>query len=48
MIGWLICKITRKHKRGKRISENSVSGKVMFECPRCKGTWLRKDRNAAA
>lgn len=51
MLGWLICKVTRKHKRGKRLKPtNALAASLQhqaFECPRCKATWVRKVRNAA-
>ena len=48
MVGKLICWVTRKHKRGKRLQ--LVDGNIpqllpnatLYECPRCHATWTRK------
>lgn len=53
MLNWLIkntiCR-WKGHRRGRRIE--SASGPLgnanRFECPRCKSTWTRKERKAAA
>ena len=47
MIGKLICWVTRKHKRGKRLFPSSLpaeefKGMDVFRCPRCHATWTRK------
>lgn len=43
MIGKLICLLT-KHKRGKRLETVTYDGSVIYECPRCKATWVRKPK----
>lgn len=49
MIGWLKCKLFG-HKRGRRIEGSTALHKALehqvFECPRCKTTWIRKVRRA--
>ena len=46
LIGMLVCKITKKHKRGKRTEGEPAFGMHEFKCPRCGGLWYRKARNA--
>lgn len=45
MLGWLICIIKGKHRRGVRVSASPVG--VTFRCPRCGATWDRKHRAAS-
>lgn len=50
-LGWFICKIKGKHKRGKPLSTGSSDGVNVhktFECPRCGERWKRKIRPANA
>ena len=45
ILGKLICAMTGKHKRGKRVIPQSILEHVtvkVFECPRCGATWTRK------
>ena len=43
MIGKLICWITGKHKRGKRVTPKDVQVEnIVFVCPRCGKQWERK------
>lgn len=46
MIGWLICKVTQKHKRGKRWLDMDKDGKQAFRCPRCGNVHYRAPRPA--
>ena len=48
MIGKLICMVTRKHKRGRRVSTskkelflNGMHEVTTFACPRCGAQWTR-------
>ena len=47
ILGKLICWITGKHKRGKRI-EGSPAHLPSFRCPRCSAVWARKVKVKAA
>jgi len=46
LMGMLICVLTRKHMRGKRVGQvpSVMAGKVVrdFQCPRCGGVWSRE------
>ena len=54
ILGRLICAMTRKHKRGKKVgavlSGNTMlingvqvaAGQGLYECPRCFARWTRK------
>jgi len=45
LIGKLICLVTRKHRRGVRLTSNSPESLLphhVYRCPRCLATWTRK------
>lgn len=49
LIGWLICKVKGKHRRGVRADDMPVEpGAIWYRCPRCGSTWNRKMRHAPA
>lgn len=44
-LGRLICGVTRRHKRGKRllmVTSTSTTPVNTFACPRCGAQWTRK------
>ena len=45
LLGWAMCKLARKHKRGKRIDTDLYPHDWhTYQCSRCLATWLRKIR----
>lgn len=46
LLGKLVCLVTRKHKRGKRVAAQCNQELKAFRCPRCGATWTRKVRKA--
>ena len=44
--GKLICAVTRKHRKGKRVPKDHrallAENEVVYECPRCGARWTRK------
>lgn len=45
LLGWAICKLTRKHRRGKRfvLDGDTDQSPRRYRCPRCnEATWTRK------
>jgi hypothetical protein len=48
LLGKLICLVTRKHRRGRRLTLVTVTTATplnWFECPRCGTQWFRKVRS---
>lgn len=46
LLGMLICAVTRKHKRGKCVSD--LNGVRAIQCPRCGGYKYTKGKSHAA
>ena len=46
-LGWTMCKLAGKHKRGKRIDTDEYPHDWhTYQCSRCLATWVRKIRKA--